>query len=40
MKTIELNRMGLTPINDLEMNEINGGGFWRDLYHLLRTTGR
>jgi hypothetical protein len=26
MKTVELNRMGLMPITDFEMIEINGGG--------------
>ena len=28
MKKIELNKMGLTPISEFEMKEIEGGGFW------------
>ncbi|MES2330373.1 MAG: hypothetical protein V4539_12270 [Bacteroidota bacterium] len=27
MKPMELKRMGLAPITDLEINEINGGGW-------------
>lgn len=27
-QTLELNKMGLTPMSEFEMQEINGGGFW------------
>ncbi len=26
MKTLELNKMGLTPMNEFEMEEVDGGG--------------
>lgn len=31
MKTSELTKMELTPLTDLEMKKIDGGGFW-DFY--------
>ena len=29
MKTMELNKMGLAPISDLETKEITGGSIWK-----------
>jgi hypothetical protein len=26
--TLDLNKMGLEPMNNLEMEELNGGGLW------------
>jgi hypothetical protein len=28
MQTLELNKMGLSPITDIEMQETDGGGWW------------
>lgn len=27
---LDLNKMGLEPLNNMESNNINGGGFWGD----------
>jgi hypothetical protein len=29
MQTLELNQMGLAPMTEFEMQEIEGGGFWK-----------
>ncbi len=34
MKQLELNKMGLDPISEIEMKEIEGGGFW-DIYETI-----
>lgn len=29
MQTFELNQMGLAPMTEVEMQDIEGGGFWK-----------
>ena len=29
---MDLNKMGLAPMSELEMNEIDGGGFWAAVF--------
>lgn len=29
-QSLDLNKMGLTPMNETEINNLNGGGFFKD----------
>lgn len=30
-QTMDLNKMGLAPLTEFEMQEVEGGGFWENL---------